>query len=312
MRVFDMHCDTLTVCKKKGWDLDNENCQLRLGDADGFDSYVQLYAVFIPDEVRGERAQSFFGAHHAYYRRQLEHLGPRLYDVPDLAALQKARDRRGMSSILAVEGGCVYGGELGMVEQVYNAGVRSVTLTWNGNNELAGGVMDDGRLTDFGKEAVHEMERLGIAVDVSHLNDESFYDVLAATEKPVFASHSNSRAVCSHPRNLTDDQFCHIAERGGVVGLNFYKQFIADGGEGATFDQMLAHLDHLLQLGGENVLALGSDYDGADIEEIIDRPRKLKNFYQALLDNGFGRELADKIFYWNAYGYFERLLAGEL
>lgn len=312
MKIFDMHCDTLTYCKKKGLDLDSELCALRLSDAREFSSYIQLYAVFVPDELRGSRAGDFFSVHHAFYRRQLEELGKAMYDVHTTRSLYAAANRRGMSCILAVEGGGVLGGELSKIEELRNAGVRSLTLTWNGDNEIAGGVLGEGSLTEFGREAVAELEKSRIAVDVSHLNDKSFWEVVRAAKKPVIASHSNARAVCPHKRNLTDEQFCEIARMGGVVGLNFAKYFITDGGEGADLAAMARHVTHFLSLGGENAVALGSDYDGAGLDECIDRPIKLQNLYEALLSAGVAPDQAEKLFFTNAYNYFDRLIAGEL
>lgn len=312
MRVFDLHCDTLTLCKQKGWTLDNGQNHLHLSDAQDFDSYIQLYAVFIPDEVRGRQAENYFSIHSAYYRRQLAESAGRLFDVHSEKTLIQAAERRGMSGILAVEGGSVLHGSLDMVTVLANAGVRSLTLTWNGNNEIAGGAADDGRLTGFGREAIRELERLHIAVDVSHLNDQSFWDVLKAAEKPVIATHSNARSVCPHRRNLTDEMFKAIAQSGGLVGLNFARDFIAPHEEPADLAAMARHLEHFLELGGEDVLAIGSDYDGADIDSCIDRPQKLKDLYQTLLDGGVSEKTADKIFFGNALRFFSRLYAGEL
>ncbi len=312
MRVFDLHCDTLTTCKRKGWDLENEGSHLRLSDAEGYDAYIQLYAIFIPDEIRGERAGQYFSIHHLYYRRQLEQAAGRMADIAARRSLHAAQNKRGvMSSILAVEGGCVLGGDLDMVQVLANAGVRSLTLTWNGENELAGGAASDGGLSDFGREAIRELERLHIAVDVSHLNDRSFYDVLEAAEKPVIATHSNSRALCAHRRNLTDEMFRMIASRGGLVGLNFCRDFLAEDGD-VTLDTLARHVEHFLELGGEDTIALGSDYDGADIPACIDRPAKLRDFYDRLIERGLTQEQADKLFFLNACRYFDRLIAGEL
>ena len=312
MRVFDLHCDTLTLCKRKGWTLDNGQNHLHLKDAEDFDSYIQLYAIFIPDDVRGLQAENYFSIHSAYYRRQLAQSQGKLFDVHSVKTLNEAAKHKGMSGILAVEGGSVLHGSLDMVTVLANAGVRSLTLTWNGNNEIAGGAGDDGRLTAFGREAIRELERLHIAVDVSHLNDQSFWDVMEAAEKPVIATHSNARSVCPHRRNLTDEMFGAIAKSGGLAGLNFARDFIASPGEKADIAAMARHLEHFLALGGEDTLALGSDYDGADIDACIDRPQKLCSLYQTLLEDGVSEAQADKIFFGNAFRFFSRLYAGGL
>jgi membrane dipeptidase len=141
-----------------------------------------------------------------------------------------------------------------------------LTLTWNGKNDIASGNDTADGMSDFGREAVRALEDHRIVVDVSHLNDAGFADLLHVATRPFVASHSNSRAVCPHPRNLTDAQFGEIRDRGGLVGINYYRAFIADvpAGKDVTFDQLSRHIDHFLSLGGEKVLALGSDFDGSD------------------------------------------------
>ena len=117
-------------------------------------------------------------------------------------------------------------------------------------------------LTDFGKEVVAEMERLGMAVDVSHVSDGVFWDVAAIAKKPFLASHSNARAVCGHTRNMTDDMIRKLAEKGGVMGLNIGPEFITFGSEESTVDGMVKQILHIREVGGSDILALGSDFDG--------------------------------------------------
>lgn len=144
--------------------------------------------------------------------------------------------------------------------------MRALTLTWNHRNALADGAGENatgGGLTKFGKEVVREMERLGMLVDVSHLSDAGFWDVEKLAKKPFIASHSNARAVCAVQRNLTDDQLRAIAAKGGVVGLNFYPNFLAKG-EKAGIEDILRHTLHMLDIMGEDHIGFGSDWDGID------------------------------------------------
>ena len=157
-------------------------------------------------------------------------------------------------------------------------------------------------------EAIAEMERQNIIVDVSHLNDEGFADLCKIASKPFIATHSNSRAICGHSRNLTDAQFCEIRDRGGIVGLNYYRNFIVDGGETTSISDLLKHVHHFLELGGENTIALGSDFDGADIPGYLDSVEKVDNLYDALLADGLGKELAEKILFGNAYNFIRNNL----
>ena len=156
-----------------------------------------------------------------------------------------------------------------------------------------------------------EMERCGVVMDVSHLNDECFADVAARARRPFVASHSNSRAVCGHLRNLTDDQFRCIRDAGGVVGLNYCTRFLVDGacgevGRAVTPDQVMTHIEHWLDLDGEDVVALGGDLDGASVPDCLADAAAMPVFQQALLAN-FGEAVTRKLCYGNALAFFERM-----
>ena len=190
------------------------------------------------------------------------------------------------------------------VAHIHELGIRFATLTWNAANQLAGGVESSEGLTQLGRNIVREMEKYGIITDVSHLNDRSFWDVMRASNWPVIASHSCSRSVHNHPRNLTDEQFRAICSRGGVVGINFYPKFL-NGRKKAGIKNILKHIDHFLKLGGENNIGLGSDFDGVDflpqdLAGIEDMPK----LFDAMREHGYDEKLINKIM----YGNFERIL----
>lgn len=177
-----------------------------------------------------------------------------------------------IGALLTVEGGEVLEGELRILRILYRLGVRSLCLTWNNRNEIADGVAEqEGRgLTDFGRKVVKEMNKLGMIIDLSHIGERGFWDVLELSDAPVIASHSNARSVWDHPRNLTDEQIKGIAQKKGLVGLNFVSEFI--GAPGAGIKKLLEHIDHILDLVGDDYLAFGSDFDGTDhlLSGIID------------------------------------------
>ena len=187
-----------------------------------------------------------------------------------------------------------------------DAGVRMVTLTWNGPNALGSGNDTSHGLTGFGRSCVGELERRGIIVDVSHLNDAGFKDVCATARRPFAASHSNARAVCGHPRNLADWQLRELADCGGIAGLNFCTQFLTDRLADPTRDDVLRHVDHVLETAGEDVLALGSDYDGCDVPSWLEPCDRIGALHE-LLACEFGRDIADKVFFRNARDFFERV-----
>ena len=163
------------------------------------------------------------------------------------------------------------------------------------------------RADEMARAALAEMERVHMIVDVSHLNDRCFDEVAALTERPFVASHSNSRAVCSAPRNLTDSQFAEIRDRGGLVGLNFADIFLANGAPTVrpTFDDVSRHIDHWLELDGENIIALGSDFDGCDTPDVVADAARIPAF-QELLAQRFGEDLTRKLCAENALAFFER------
>ena len=182
------------------------------------------------------------------------------------------------------------------------------SLSWNAPGPLASGHNAPERgLTPLGRAALAEMERVHMIVDVSHLNDRCFDEVAALTERPFVASHSNSRAVCGHRRNLTDAQFGEIRDRGGLVGLNFADIFLGDRAPDIkpTFDDISRHIDHWLELGGEHIIALGSDFDGCDTPPVIETAAQMPAFQQRL-EKRFGERVTARLCSENALAFFER------
>ena len=163
-----------------------------------------------------------------------------------------------------------------------------------------------GGLTDFGKNVVKEMDRLGMIIDVSHLSEVGFWDVVKGSKKPFVASHSNSKTVWNHPRNLTDEQFGVFVERQGLVGINFYPVFL-NGSFDTDVEKVLDHIDHFLNLGGDTVIAMGSDFDGAKMPEHIDGIQDVKYLYHLIVKR-YGTTRAEQFFYENAYRFFTQNL----
>ena len=166
----------------------------------------------------------------------------------------------------------------------------------------SGNVTDRG-LTDFGRAAVREMERCGILIDVSHLNDAGLADVFETAERPFLATHSNARAICTHKRNLTDVQIKEMVRRGCLIGLNYYGPFLRDGGAVRSLDDVYRHVAHFFDLGAQKDLALGSDFDGADLPECLSSPEKIAEVYDYLLSRGLTQQEIDGIFYDNARAF---------
>lgn len=309
MRYFDLHCDTISECWRRDLSLGTNLLQVGLDRADSFEAYAQCYAVWIPDELRGDEAF-----------RRFQQVARRFYQETEQAKVQVQRcalsgdweeactaGKHG--AILTVENASALGGSLEHIQALAELGVKLCTLTWNGENEIGRGVRAPGLtgITEFGRQAVKEMERNHIIVDLSHASPELFWDVMGIAARPVVATHSNAKALCAHPRNLSDEQFRAIRDSGGLVGLNLVRFFLRDDPAEASWEDILRHAEHFLNLGGEDVLAFGADWDGSAPDDFpLPGIQEIPALYGRFLDSGFGKELTDKIFFRNAADFFCR------
>ena len=197
-----------------------------------------------------------------------------------------------------IEGLAAIGEDLSKIDKYYDFGCRHAMLTWNEANALGAGALSGQSygLTAAGKEAAKLIQAKGMLLDVSHLNDAGFWDIVKLAKKPIVASHSNSRAVCPHRRNLTDDMFRAIRDSGGVAGLNYYQHFVGDD---PTMEGLVRHVEHFLELDGERSLCLGGDMDGCEL--LAGGMRGLEDvplLWQALADRGYPQSLLEDLF-WN-------------
>ena len=315
--VFDLHCDTLTALPDapapsgEPDTLDLPGRHFSLSRLPAGVRWCQCCAVFLPDELRGEEAAAYYKRHRDSFRRQMERFSDRVLPCRSAADIEGAWAAGKTAAVLTVENGSALAGRLERVAELARDGVRMMTLTWNGANELGSG-HDTGRgLTPFGREAVREMERQGILADVSHLNDRGFDDLLSTARKPFAASHSNARSVCGHRRNLTDGQIREMVMRKCLIGLNYYGAFLRDDGQVPTLDDLYRHVEHFLELGAGDCLALGSDFDGADLPPCLDSCQKVPGLGQCLAER-FGRETAEGIMWRSAMAFFQRNLPAPL
>lgn len=299
MRVFDLHCDTVYECEKNGLSLYENSLQWDVKRSRQYLQFVQVLAAWLPDTLHGQAAFEHCVALLKYARRS----------VPHLTLASRAQELFSTSDcigILAMEGGGALAGRLENVAELASLGVRVLTLTWNGSNELGHGSLshcDDG-LTPFGKQVVTECENCGITVDVSHLNEAGFWDVAQTANRPFIASHSVMDRVHSHPRNLTDEQFREICRRGGLVGLNFCAAHLGE----QSPDGFYRHLEHCLALGGESTVALGGDLDGTDLPASFGGIAFYETLGEYLAQKGYGETLIDRIFFQNAFNFFSAAL----
>ncbi len=298
MKAFDLHCDTIGECFKQKKLLNNNDLHLDLQRCARYDSYTQVFAIWIPDELRGKQAVEYFNKVSDYFNNQVS-------ENKEIISSYYSERETPVKAFLSLEGGSGCGGTIDGLYNVYQKGVRIITLTWNGNNEIGGGAFSEGGLTSFGKDFVKVCDELGVIIDVSHLNRETFRDVLKCTQNPVIASHSNADIVDNYyaeHRNLKRYQIDAIKERGGIIGLNFCKDFIETDKKGT--DALVQQIEYFLSSECSDIIALGSDYDGCEMHNDFLGVEKLENIYNKLLDYGFSSEITNKIFYKNAQNFF--------
>ena len=280
MNYFDLHCDTPYECYFKKQDFFKNSLAVSGEKGAAFEKWRQVFAVWIRDDLDEP---------YRLYKAILRDFKEKLSKKTD-----------NLTPYYSVEGGAVLEGDTDRLYVLKEDGVRILTLTWNGENRIAGGSKTDKGLTDFGKRVIREMNGLKMLCDLSHLNEKSFYSAVELADYPL-ATHSNCKAIFDCPRNLSDNQLKFIAQKGGIVGLCLYPKFL--GGE--VFDRLYRNIYHLLELGMENNIAIGSDFDGADMAAELCDISKIPLLRAKLHEKGLSETVLDKIFYKNAENYLE-------
>ena len=278
MKNIDLHCDTILFCFEGNQSLRQFGGHINLEKLISGDCLAQCFALFIPTyETAVQYLHREYDPWELYgmlldcYRRNLTDSADYLRPALSADQVRENREKGFLSSILTVEDGVEIDGKLSRFDRAYDDGVRMMTLTWNYENCMGYPNSSDPNehsrgLKPFGVEAVGKMNELGMIIDVSHLSEGGFYDVAAHSKKPFVASHSCCRALKDHPRNLTDDQLRVLADAGGVVGINFYDQFLG-GRDGYTaVDDIVRHILHVRDVAGVDAIAFGSDFDGIESE----------------------------------------------
>lgn len=309
MRLIDLHCDTIWMMMRE----DNVNLRknslcVDIEKMKTAGSLAQFFACFIYlDGIHGEnRFDKGYQLAIDMIVRGKQEFGACSKDM-ELALcyddLMKNYANGKMSAFLTIEEGGVLNGDISRLQTLYEEGIRLMTLTWNHENCIGypnsrdAETMQKG-LKPFGIEVVEKMNELGMIIDVSHLSDGGFWDVMKHSRKPVVASHSNARVRCNHPRNLTDEMIKALAENGGIAGVNFYPYFINKNGR-ATAEDIADHIVHMYNKGGEDFVAVGTDFDGFD-EGVLEIAHigEMNKLYDAVKCRGFSERQMEKL--WDA------------
>jgi membrane dipeptidase len=316
MKIVDMHCDTISKIYEERQNGKQSLLRENSGHLDlvrmkksGY--LLQNFALFVDIKSCDDPWEQVMALYKVYCTEmeQNKDLIAPVLKYEDIVNNEKYGK---MSALLTVEEGAVCSGDIQKLEKLYELGVRMLTITWNYPNELGyPGVENGAGLTKKGIEFVSCMEEMGMIPDVSHLSDKGFMDVCNCTRKPFVASHSNARAVCNHSRNLTDEMIRMLADRGGVMGLNFCSDFVKEpekNKQTADLKAFAAQARHITNVGGVEVLGLGSDFDGIDTNEAIPGAQSMDKLMHALKAEGFTETELEKIFFGNVLRLYKDLM----
>lgn len=303
----DFHCDTLYLIEKDKRDITkrNDRGHIDLIRLDEGMVHLQVFATFVePEYMRKDAATKTLKMIDKLY--QLMEKTDKIKLILNGKDVDEAKNENKLGALLSIEGGEALEGDLALLRMFYKLGVRAMTLTWSLRNDLGDGVSgsESCGLTSFGKDVIKEMNRLGMIVDVSHLNERGFWDAINICEKPLIASHSDCKALCNHPRNLNDDQIKAIAAKGGVIGINFCPDFLRDD-DNASIEDVLDHIEHIVNLVGINHVGFGSDFDGIEKTPFgLDDAASFPKILDGLKKRGFSDDEINSISHVN----FERII----
>ena len=317
---FDAHCDTIYRCLMTGGEVtldfgedaeeqrrffakcgclrENEG-HIDLMRGRRFARFGQFFALFFdaadaPEDGMWAQCRRL----HDRFVREMAANADLICHCRTGAEIDRAVKNGKMAALLSMEGADLIECDVHKLQTAADWGVRFLNPVWNRANALSGTNSEERErgLSDKGRDFIRQMERCGIYADVSHLSDRGFWDLCRMTTRPIVASHSNSRALCDHPRNLTDDQFRAIRDTGGVVGINFYSRFI---GRQPAVEDLVRHIEHFLAMDGEKTVCMGGDLDGCEeLPQGMQGMEDVPKLWQALEERGYPRPLLEDLF-WN-------------
>ena len=311
--LVDCHCDTIVEVAEGKRRLGERSAEghidiprLKEGGVS-----LQFFALYIGEQYKPLGASERTLELADIFYRELSENSQEIELIKSFRDFEEIRKRNKLGALLTVEGGEGLQESLFLLRTLYQLGVRGITLTWNQRNALANGASEGplGGLSQFGFQVVKEMNRLGMLIDVSHINREGFFDVVKHSTQPVIASHSNARALCDHPRNLEDEQLKLLAEKGGVIGVTFVPEFLVPPGKEATIESVADHIDYIKQLVGIDHIGIGSDFDGTEtVPEGLEDVTKMPALVRILTQRGYKEAELEKVCGGNVLRLLERVI----
>ncbi len=308
MFFIDGHCDTITTAMRKGENLLKNTCHIDIDRLKNFSSPVQVFSIWLEKE---KLSSPFYNTTRAidFFKNEIIKNDKYITLIRNYYELIQNIKTEKISGILGIEGCEAFEGNIDYIYKLFNEGVRIFTITWNYENELGFGAATNSKngLKPFGKNVVKILNNIGGIIDVSHINEKGFWDICEISDKSFIASHSNAQKICPHIRNLSDEQIKEISRRKGIIGINLYPYFLESNGY-TDIESILRHTEYILGLGGEEVLGIGSDFDGIDklpseIKDISNIDVLYKNF-----EKYFGKNITEKIMGKNFLTFFEKNL----
>jgi len=312
--IFDGHCDTvLDIFNKKrslGEKSDYSHLDIPRMKKGGVN--VQFFAAFIEEIYKPNASLKRTLQLIDCIYQQIEKNKEEISIATDYEQIKNTIEADKIAAILSIEGGEALEGDLGVLRMLYKLGVRLLTLTWNQRNQIADGVGESqtgSGLTEFGFKVIDEMNKLGMLIDVSHLSETCFWEVIKRSKSPIVASHSNCYNLCPHLRNLKDEQIKSIAEKGGIIGITFVPDFLTNEKRETTIKDVTEHIDYLVKRVGVDYVGLGSDFDGTKVLPLgLEGVDKVPNITEELLNRGYKVEEIEKILGENWLRVFKKVV----
>lgn len=303
--VIDAHCDTLLGLDKSLFRrteekdfYNNDSTAITIEKMKKANVDLQFMAVFIEPVFNPAFSLKRCMHYMDLLYRKIEENSNHISLIHNYDQLIKNKEEGKRSVLLALEGGESLTDDIGVLRLLYRLGLRCITLTWNHRNNIADGVgesISGGGLTKFGRAVVKEMNKLGIIVDISHISEKGFWDVVDLVEKPLIASHSCAYNLCSHVRNLKDEQIKAISQLNGVIGINYCTSFLENDPSKANVNSIANHIEYIAEVGGINCVGLGSDYDGAKVPDDVSDISQIYKIKNEMAKRGFKEEEINKV-----------------
>ncbi len=308
--LFDLHCDTAFEIYKTNQSLYSNTCAVSLQKYSCFDKKGQVFAIWSDKSLSDDECYLNFRHIADEFKAQIAENESEISLCTTSQQLKDAVEQNKLAAILAVEDARLVGNDLSRLEKLYEYGVRVITLGWQGKSIIGGSYDTDAGLTRFGFEVLKECENIGLIADVSHLSEKSFYDVASKATRPFIASHSNSKLLCNHKRNLTDIQIRTIAASGGICGIDLVRDQLSSNFDSiaalSSHDVMEAvcrHIEHFYSKIPENV-CLGLDFDGTKMLPGLECVSEIPTLLEALYHRGLDEDAVNDISFGNAYKFF--------